>query len=142
MSSRDIDMTLKDYESGNYDNLVIGRVIKSLGNSMFSFVYSIMDNKVERVKIDIAKLKGKFTTKKAKRNSNVSAQSFIIVSLDSIGKDKHEIYGVYERKDLLNIKIHPALLSTEVDHDKLLSNSFEEDDLFDNSNNDVDVETL
>ena len=129
----DSDESMRDYLSGKYDNLVIGRVIKSLGNSMFSFVYAKTDHGVERVKIDIAKLKGKFTTKKAKRNSNVSLQTFIVVSLDSIGKDKHEIYGVYDRKEIDSLKLNLAVLATELDPHNLLSNSFEVDDLFDNS---------
>jgi hypothetical protein len=137
----DSDNTMRDYESGKYDNLVIGRVIKSLGNSMFSFVYAIDDNGVQRVKIDIAKLKGKFTTKKAKRNSNVSVQTFIIVSLDSNGKDKHEIYGVYERKDIASLKLNSAVIATELDPHNLVSNSFEADDLFEASE-EVDVGAL
>ena len=139
----DSDKALRDYESQKYDNLVIGRVVKSLGNSMFAFVYVLNDNKIERINIDIAKLKGKFTTKKAKRNSNVGLQTLILVSLDSIGKDKHEIYGVYERKELIHIKLHSVLLSTEVDPERLLSNSFNDgDDLFEEITDEVDIAEL
>lgn len=139
----DSDKALRDYESQKYDNLVIGRVVKSLGNSMFAFVYMLNDNKIERIKIDIAKLKGKFTTKKAKRNSNVGLQTLILVSLDSVGKDKHEIYGVYERKELVHLKLHSVLLSTEVDPERLLSNSFNDgDDLFEEVTDEVDIAEL
>ena len=139
----DSDKALRDYESQKYDNLVIGRVVKSLGNSMFAFVYVLNDNKIERINIDIAKLKGKFTTKKAKRNSNVGLQTLILVSIDSIGKDKHEIYGVYERKELVHLKLHSVLLSTEVDPERLLSNSFNDgDDLFEEITDEVDIAEL
>jgi hypothetical protein len=139
----DSDKALRDYESQKYDNLVIGRVVKSLGNSMFAFVYVLNDNKIERIHVDIAKLKGKFTTKKAKRNSNVGLQTLILVSLDSIGKDKHEIYGVYERKELVHIKLHAVLLSTEVDPERLLSNSFNDgDDLFEEITDEIDIAEL
>jgi hypothetical protein len=139
----DSDKALRDYESQKYDNLVIGRVVKSLGNSMFAFVYMLNDNSIERIQIDIAKLKGKFTTKKAKRNSNVGLQTLILVSLDSVGKDKHEIYGVYERKELVHLKLHSVLLSTEVDPERLLSNSFNDgDDLFEEVTDEVDIAEL
>jgi len=140
MGSKDSDQTLQDFILMKYDNLVMGRVIKSLGNAMFAVVYELKD----KIKISVSKLKGKFTSKKAKRDLRVDINSFVLISLDSFGKDKHEIYGVYERKDMDGICLHPAILSVETDADKLLDYKAEnlQDDIVFSTEPDVDVDKL
>jgi hypothetical protein len=140
MASKDSDQTLQDFILMKYDNLVMGRVIKSLGNAMFAVAYELKN----KIVVSVAKLKGKFTSKKAKRVLRVDTNSFVLISLDSFGKDKHEIYGVYERKDMEGLNLHPAILSVETDADKLIS--FRIEDIQDNyviSNEpEVDVDDL
>jgi translation initiation factor IF-1 len=140
MASKDSDQTLQDFILMKYDNLVMGRVIKSLGNAMFAVAYELKN----KIKVEVAKLKGKFTSKKAKRVLRVDTNSFVLVSLDSFGKDKHEIYGVYERKDMEGLNLHQAILSVETDADKLIN--FRIEDIQDNyviSNEpEVDVDEL
>lgn len=140
MASKDSDQTLQDFILMKYDNLVMGRVIKSLGNAMFAVVYELKD----KIKISVSKLKGKFTSKKAKRDLRVDINSFVLISLDSFGKDKHEIYGVYERKDMDGIYLHPAILSVETDADKLLDYKPEnlQDEIVFSTEPDVDVDKL
>ena len=58
MASKDSDQALHDFILMKYDNLVMGRVIKSLGNAMFAVVYEVKD----KIKISVSKLKGKFTS--------------------------------------------------------------------------------
>lgn len=140
MASKDSDQTLQDFILMKYDNLVMGRVIKSLGNAMFAVAYELKN----KIKVEVAKLKGKFTSKKAKRDLRVDINSFVLISLDSFGKDKHEIYGVYERKDMEGLNLHQAILSVETDADKLIN--FRIEDIQDNyviSNEpEVDVDEL
>ena len=140
MASKDSDQALQDFISMKYDNLVMGRVIKSLGNAMFAVVYEVKD----KIKISVSKLKGKFTSKKAKRDVRVDINSFVLISLDSFGKDKHEIYGVYERKDMVRLNLHPAILSVETDADKLIDYKAEnlQDEIVFSNEPDVDVDEL
>lgn len=140
MASKDSDQALHDFISMKYDNLVMGRVIKSLGNAMFAVVYEVKD----KIKISVSKLKGKFTSKKAKRDVRVDINSFVLISLDSFGKDKHEIYGVYERKDMVRLNLHPAILSVETDADKLIDYKAEnlQDEIVFSNEPDVDVDEL
>jgi hypothetical protein len=140
MASKDSDEILREFILMKYDNLVMGRVIKSLGNAMFAIVYELKN----KIKISVAKLKGKFTSKKAKRVLRVDTNSFVLVSLDSFGKDKHEIYGVYERKDMEGLNLHPAILSVETDADKLLDYKAEnlQDEIVFSNEPDVDVGEL
>lgn len=139
MASKDSDQALHDFILMKYDNLVMGRVIKSLGNAMFAVVYEVKD----KIKISVSKLKGKFTSKKAKRDVRVDINSFVLISLDSFGKDKHEIYGVYERKDMVGLNLHPAILSVETD-DKLIDYKAEnlQDEIVFSNEPDVDVDEL
>lgn len=140
MASKDSDQALHDFILMKYDNLVMGRVIKSLGNAMFAVVYEVKD----KIKISVSKLKGKFTSKKAKRDVRVDINSFVLISLDSFGKDKHEIYGVYERKDMVRLNLHPAILSVETDADKLIDYKAEnlQDEIVFSNEPDVDVDEL
>ena len=140
MASKDSDQALHDFILMKYDNLVMGRVIKSLGNAMFAVVYEVKD----KIKISVSKLKGKFTSKKAKRDLRVDINSFVLISLDSFGKDKHEIYGVYERKDMEGLNLHPAILSVETDADKLIDYKAEnlQDEIVFSNEPDVDVDAL
>lgn len=140
MASKDSDQALHDFILMKYDNLVMGRVIKSLGNAMFAVVYEVKD----KIKISVSKLKGKFTSKKAKRDVRVDINSFVLISLDSFGKDKHEIYGVYERKDMVGLNLHPAILSVETDADKLIDYKAEnlQDEIVFSNEPDVDVDEL
>jgi len=140
MASKDSDEVMRDFILKNYDNLVMGRVIKSLGNAMFAVAYEFKN----KIKVEVAKLKGKFTSRKAKKTSNVSINSFVLISLDSFGKDKHEIYGVYERKDMEGLNLHAAILSVETDADKLIDYKAEnlQDDIIFSNEADVDVDEL
>lgn len=140
MASKDSDEILREFILMKYDNLVMGRVIKTLGNAMFAIVYELKN----KIKISVAKLKGKFTSKKAKRVLRVDTNSFVLVSLDSFGKDKHEIYGVYERKDMEGLNLHQAILSVETDADKLLDYKAEnlQDEIVFSNEPDVDVDKL
>jgi len=140
MASKDSDQTLQDFILMKYDNLVMGRVIKSLGNAMFAVVYELKN----KILVSVAKLKGKFTSKKAKRVLRVDTNSFVLISLDSFGKDKHEIYGVYERKDMVGLNLHAAILSVETDADKLIDYKAEnlQDDIVFSNEPDVDVDAL
>jgi len=140
MASKDSDEVMRDFILKNYDNLVMGRVIKSLGNAMFAVAYELKN----KIKVEVAKLKGKFTSRKAKKTSNVSINSFVLISLDSFGKDKHEIYGVYERKDMEGLNLHAAILSVETDADKLIDYKAEnlQDDIIFSNEADVDVDEL
>jgi len=140
MASKDSDEVMRDFILKNYDNLVMGRVIKSLGNAMFAVAYELKN----KIKVEVAKLKGKFTSRKAKKTSNVSINSFVLISLDSFGKDKHEIYGVYERKDMEGLNLHAAILSVETDADKLIDYKAEnlQDDIVFSNEPDVDVDEL
>ena len=79
MASKDSDQALHDFILMKYDNLVMGRVIKSLGNAMFAVVYELKN----KILVSVAKLKGKFTSKKAKRVLRVDTNSFVLISLDS-----------------------------------------------------------